>query len=372
MKIYAINNSYSFKGNDTSQDLGKVNGLKSDIAKFASYTLAANRIAVSNRLSSDIYDSFTKTVNEKIDNIEKFSLPYNKAKMLQEVAISAYEAKDYEKAGVILGKSMEVLADNLGFWEKDKQLLLNDSHNQAILKDFFYSSSNCQAKYQVMKSLNKLNSPKFLNIAQAVCNYDDDLVSPNDKKTIVEAREYLAKNYNLDILKQFIDKNDNYKIVVLRILSKWGTKKDVELAKTLIDDKNIQVSSLAEKTVSKLRHFDDISECEIEDYEEDAQRNVQTRDFDRYCSNYLERGENIELLKFSAAEEDITKIRQNINSISDNEKKNQLKLILANVSDREIDLELLKPVDDAKNTKETRTMLEAYLKLYVKVNSKEK
>lgn len=371
MRIFAINSNNNFKGYEAGIDLGTSNGLKSEIAKFTSYNLAQNRIAVTNRLSSDVYDSFTRNFNEKIGNIEKFSLPYNKAHILKEVAVNAYNTKDYDNAGVVLGKSFEMLSGNLGIWEKDKQILLKDPLNQKILKDFFYSSVNYKAKYQVMKSLNTLNSKRFLNIAQAVCNYDDDIVSPNDKKTIVEAREYLAKNYDLKLLEPFIDKNDNYKIAVLRILSKWGTKKDVELAQKLIDDKNIQVADFAEKTISKLRNLEK-PEYVDDDFDDDIPRTVKLQDFYRYLSNYIDKGEDLELLKISVAEEHLATIRQTINSISDVEKKNQLKLILANISDRDIDLEILKLVDDSKNDKETRMMLESYLKLYVKVNSKEK
>lgn len=365
MKIFPISHGLSFTSN-----LEEMNGNKSMVTMYANNIIRNQEPLLINNISNNVYDTFTRINNEKIKNIEKFSIPFNKAKMLKNIAQLMYNAEKYEDAGIILGESFKILKDNLGVWENDKQNLLSDKTNLQILKTFYNTSNNIKAKYNVIKNIKDLNNPIFLPIAEAICNCDDEIVTPNDKQTIFQAREILRKYYDLNLLEKFINKDDNYKIGVLKVLSKWGTQANIDLAKKLETDKNLQIASLAKKTVIKLRDANKYTDLNIDN----TSNNPFTinQNFQYVLNEYLKGNYScLRDIKYSASNQNIKALRTAIENAKDDDKKNNLKFVLANVSDKDFDLSLVEKTDNINNIQMQRYLIEAYLKMYVRNKRKD-
>ena len=198
MKISLLNHNFinnNFKQTNTSTiDMGQLTGVNSSVDTFVKAKFEERKQERINSLSYVIYDKFTKSYNQKIKDIEKFKHPYNKALMLQKLAQSYRTEGDVERAGIILAKSFNILNNNLGYWEDDKKKLIENPDNFKILKDFFYCSNNTKAKYFVMKSINDLNNPKFLPIAEDICEQDTDVTTSNSTRTIIEAKKLINKH----------------------------------------------------------------------------------------------------------------------------------------------------------------------------------
>lgn len=365
MKISPISHSLSFTNN-----LEDMNGNKSIVTTYANKIIRYQEPLLINNISNNVYDTFTRINDEKVKNIEKFSIPFNKAKILKDIAKSMYNAEKYEDAGIILGESFNILKGNLGVWENDKQNLLKDESNVQILKTFYNTSNNIKAKYNVMKNINDLNNPIFLPIAESICNCDDEIVAPNDKKTIFQAREFLNKYYDLNLLEKFINKDDNYKIGVLKVLSKWGTQVNIDLAKKLENDRNLQVSSLAKKTVIKLKNADKYTDFDLEN-DSNTPFTI-NQNFQYVLNDYLNGDYScFRDIKYSASNKNIKALRTAIENVKDNDKKNNLKFVLANVSDKDLDLLLVEKTDDTNYIEMPRYLIEAYLKMYVRNKRKD-
>lgn len=363
MKISAISNNLTFTNN-----IDEFNQNSSKVTAYTKNILQNKEPLFIKKISNNVYDTFTKTTNDKIKNIEKFSVPFNKSKILQETAKSMYNAEKYEDAGIILGTSFNILSKDLGAWENDKKNLLNDETNIQILKAFYSTSNNIKAKCNVMKSINELNNPLFLPIAEAVCNCDDDIITPNDKKTIYQAREFLNKHYDLNILKDFIDQDNDYKIGVLKVVSKWGTAKNIDMIKNLENDKNLQIATLAQKTIKKLRNIDKYSDIDIEINSPDVLKVNQ--DFQSSLDEYINKNSGLKDLKYSASSKNILSLRKAIKIVEDKDKRDNLKILLANISDKDYDLSVLERTIFLEGEKR-REFIEAYLKMYVRSKRKE-
>lgn len=257
MKIFAIgNNNISFKQNPQNAfSLGLLTGVESSTDVFVSNEFNKNQKEKTAKLSSMVYDRFSKNYDNKIENIEKFANPYNKALTLNNLAHSYYQSGEIEKAGVVLASSFNALNKDLGLWEDDKNKLIEKKENLDLLKDFFYCSNNSKAKFFVMKSLNDLNKPIFLPIAEDVCECDEDTTTINDKRTIYEARKFINKNYDLNQLNNYLDKEDFYKTAVLGLLSKWGLEDHSSIATKLCEDSNLQIQAQAQNLLSKLKQL---------------------------------------------------------------------------------------------------------------------
>ena len=257
MKISLLNHNFinnNFKQTNTSTiDMGQLTGVNSSVDTFVKAKFEERKQDRINSLSSVIYDKFTKTYNQKIKDIEKFKHPYNKALMLQKLAQSYRNEGDVERAGIILAKSFNILNSNLGYWEDDKKKLIENPNNFKILKDFFYCSNNTKAKYFVMKSINDLNNPEFLPIAEDICEQDTDVTTSNSTRTIIEAKKFINKHYNLNILRQYTDKNDFYKIAVINLVNKWGLENNANIISKLCNDENLQISALAKNAIDNIK-----------------------------------------------------------------------------------------------------------------------
>ena len=148
MKISPITYNLCFTNN-----LEEMNGGKSLVTAYANNIINRQETVLINNISENVYDTFKRTTDEKVKNIEKFSVPLNKAKVLKDIALSMYNTEKYEDAGVILGEVFDILNKNLGAWENDKNNLLKDESNIQILKTFFNTSNNIKAKYKVLMNL---------------------------------------------------------------------------------------------------------------------------------------------------------------------------------------------------------------------------
>lgn len=271
MKILLSNNNfinYNFKQSSTpTVDIGQLTGVNNSVDTFVKTKFEKNKQNRINILSSIIYDKFAQNYNQKINDIEKFKQPYNKALVLQKLAQSYRKEGEVEKAGILLAQSFNLLKTNEPYRQESIKKIIESKENKSILEDFFYCSNNIKAKYFVMKSLNKLDNPYYLSIAESICDCDTEKVTPNDKKTIYEARLLLNRYYNLDQLSSYLNENINYKIAVLNLLSKWGIEKHQEIPQKLFNDENEYVEIKAQQTKNILKNiskFYDLDEETIE------------------------------------------------------------------------------------------------------------
>lgn len=256
MKISTMNNfSYknNFKQTPVTVNISKLTGVDSKVDEFVKNRFENEKQTKLQMLSSAVYNRFVNKYNEEINKIEKFKNPYNKALMLQKLAQSYRNEGDVERAGIILAKSFNILNNNLGYWEDDKKKLIENPANFKILQDFFYCSNNTKAKYFVMKSINDLNNPKFLPIAEDICEQDTDVTTSNSTRTIIEAKKFINKHYNLNILQQYTDKNDFYKIAVINLVNKWGLENNANIISPLCNDENLQISALAKNAIDNIK-----------------------------------------------------------------------------------------------------------------------
>lgn len=283
MRIISINktnnnNKQPFKQNQNySVSLGSIIGVEKSVDTFVSNEFNKTKNNKINKISSTVFERFAQNWDKNVEDIEKFQNPYNKALILNNLAHSYHQNGEIEKAGIILAASLNELNKDLGFWEEDKKKLIEKEENITLLKDFFYYSNNITAKHFVMKSLNELNNPKFLPIAEDICECDDDITSINDNKTIYEAREFLNKNYNLNNLKAFFNLGDNYKSAALNIISKWGLEKHIPIAEKLQEDLNIGVKAKADSVVSKLERLKSTSENILVEDDKSSERKKRSK-----------------------------------------------------------------------------------------------
>ncbi len=270
MKISELKNySYklNFKQSPVAVNIGAITGIDNKVDEFVKHRFEKEKQTKLQLLSSAVYDRFTKSCNAKINEIEKFKQPYNKANMLKSVASSYYQGGDVEKAGVILAQAFNALDKEEPYRQNEIKSFIESKENKKILEDFFYCSNNIKAKYFVMKSLNKLDNPYYLPIAEAVCDCDSQRVAPNDKKTIYEAKLFLNRYYDLNMIYSYIDENDNYKIGALNLLSKWGLEKHQKLPQKLFDDENEYVYAKARQTESNLKRASNFIDIEDDNFE---------------------------------------------------------------------------------------------------------
>ena len=256
MKILAINNNHSINFKQSSPktiNIGGITGVENKVDEFVKTEFESKKENKIKLLTDSIYSKFTQHYDNAINGIEKFNKPYQKAYMLQKLAHSYRKEGDVEKAGIILATSFNLLKNDLGYWEDDKKQLINDSVNMNILKDFFYCSNNNSAKYFVMKSINDLNNPKFLPIAEDICEKDTDITTPNSTRTIREAKKFINKHYNLDVLKPYTNKNDFYKIAVIKLVDKWGLENNANVIENLCKDEDLTISALAQNAIDNIK-----------------------------------------------------------------------------------------------------------------------
>ena len=350
MKISLLNHNYinsNFKQTNTSTiDMGQLTGVNSSVDTFVKAKFEERKQDRINSLSSVIYDKFTKSYNQKIKDIEKFKHPYNKALMLKSVADSYHKGGDVEKAGVILAQAFNALDKKEPYRQNEIKSFIESKENKKILEDFFYCSNNIKAKYFVMRSLNKLDNPYYLPIAEAVCDCDSQRVAPNDKKTIYEAKQFLNRYYDLNMIYSYIDENDNYKIGALNLLSKWGLEKHQKLPQKLFDDENEYVDAKARQTESNLKSASKFIDIEDDNFEPN-----------RLLPEKNEMPDRIKLLKYIEENKDKD---VDINSIKQ----------LGQVGITIRDAQAVRPEKDKQYSRYEAAKAEAFLKIVLRGNIK--
>lgn len=258
MRILAINNNNHINFRQSTLNtinIGKITGVKPQIDEFVKTEFDEKKENKLQHLTNSVYEKFTQHYDKAINNIEKFKHPYNKAYILNELAHSYYKNGNIEKSAIILAQAFNDLDKNAPYRQDDIKKLVESDVNKNILQDFFYCSNNTKANFFVMQSLNKLDNKFYLPIAEAICDCDEDRVTVNDRKTINEARMFLNRYYNLALLNSYTNDNDNYKVAILEILSKWGIENHYKIAEKLTNDENEYIQSKAIKTVSKLKNI---------------------------------------------------------------------------------------------------------------------
>lgn len=297
MKILAINNNHSINFKQSlpkTINIGGITGVENKVDEFVKTEFESKKENKIKLLTDSIYSKFTQHYDNAINNIEKFKHPYNKAYILNELAHSYYKNGNIEKSAIILAQAFNDLDKNAPYRQDDIKKLVESDVNKNILQDFFYCSNNTKANFFVMQSLNRLDNKFYLPIAEAICDCDEDRVTINDKQTINEARLFLDKHYNIDLINSYINDNDNYKLAILEILSKWGLEKHKNIAEKLINDENEYIQSKAIKTVSKLKNI-----SKHVTIDEDSQEENRTLPVNKDCFNKLE------ILKHLEAKEDV-------------------------------------------------------------------
>ena len=349
MKISLLNNNFVNKNFKQTViptiDIGKLTGVNERVDQFVKEKFEERKQNTINNLSTLTYDRFTKTYNQKIDDVEKFNKPYQKALILQKLAHSYYENKNIEKAAIVLTQSLNTVDKNQKYLDKEIKNLIEAKINRNILEDFFYCSNNIKAKYFVMKSLNNLNEPYYLPIAEAVCNCDSEKVTLNDNKTIYEAKQFLNKHYNLDLIASYIENDSNTKIGALNLLSKWGLEKHQKIAKKLFEDEDDYVNKKAKNVFSCLKNTQNYNELDFEtepDRELLPQRTPKSR---------------TALMELIKANEDNTSVIKYIKE-------------LGNIVTLPKEALTIKPKDSEEYSKPDEIKAEAFLKIIVRGNIK--
>lgn len=297
MKILAINNNHSINFKQSSPktiNIGSITGVENKVDEFVKTEFESKKENKIKLLTDSIYSKFTQHYDNAINGIEKFNKPYQKAYMLQKLAHSYRKEGDIEKAAIILAQAFNNLDKNAPYRQDDIKKLVESDMNKRIMEDFFYCSNSTKANFFVMHSLNKLDNKHYIPIAEAICDCDEDRVTINEKRTINEARLYLNRHYNIDLINSYINDNDNYKIAILEILSKWGLEEHKNIAEKLINDENEYIQSKAIKTVSKLKNI-----SKHITIDEDSQEENRTLPVNKDCFNKLE------ILKHLESKEDV-------------------------------------------------------------------
>lgn len=349
MKISELKNysyKFNFKQSPATINIGAITGIDNKVDEFVKHRFEKEKQTKLQLLSSAVYDRFTKSYNARINEIEKFKHPYNKANMLKSVADSYHKGGDAEKAGVILAQAFDVLDKKEPYRQNEIKSFIESKENKKILEDFFYCSNNIKAKYFVMKSLNKLDNPYYLPIAEAVCDCDSQRVAPNDKKTIYEAKQFLNRYYDLNMIYSYIDENDNYKIGALNLLSKWGLEKHQKLPQKLFDDENEYVDAKARQTESNLKRASRFIDIEDDNFEPN-----------RLLPEKNEMPDRIKLLKYIEENKDRD---VDINSIKQ----------LGQVGITIRDAQAVRPEKDKQYSRYEAAKAEAFLKIVVRGNIK--
>ena len=369
MKISELNNfsyKFNFKQSPVNINIGLLTGIDNKVDEFVKNKFENEKKTKSQTLSSLVYDKFTRSYDSAISKIEKFKNPYNKALILNKLAQSYRNNDDVERAGIILAKSFNILKNNLGYWEDDKKKLVENPANFKILKDFFYCSNNNNAKYFVMKSINDLNNPKFLPIAEDICEQDTDITTLNSTKTIREAKKLINKYYNLGILRQYTDKNDFYKIAVINLVNKWGLENNANIIFKLCNDENLQISALAKNAIDNIKR----NPNPIPQSEEDMQPKGEYELPVKYGFNLKDviiSKENLKTLKFFKNEYRLKDIITEINESNDITRTIQFIKILGQRGYLSSHAKVVEPNETDLNAL-TKRKTEAYLKIQVRNN----
>lgn len=370
MKISLLNHNYinsNFKQTGTPTiDMGQLTGVNSSVDTFVKAKFEERKQDRINSLSSVIYDKFTKSYNQKIKDIEKFKHPYNKALMLQKLAQSYRTEGDVERAGIILAKSFNVLNNDLGYWEDEKKKLIENPDNFKILKDFFYCSNNTKAKYFVMKSINDLNNPKFLPIAEDICEQDTDVTTSNSTRTIIEAKKFINKHYNLNILRKYTDKNDFYKIAVINLVNKWGLENNANIISQLCNDENLQISALAKNAIDNIKRNPNPIPQSEEDIKPKSEYELPIK-YGFNLKDIIISKEDLKALKFYKNEFRLKDIITEINESNDMSRTIQFIKILGQRGYLSSHAKVVEPKETDINPI-TKRKTEAYLKIQVRNN----
>lgn len=235
--------------------LESATGVDSFVTERVNKTFAESKAEAKQRIFDKFYDNFQNEWIARLNGIERYENKINRAEILNKLSMSYYDNGDVEKSAVILASSFNLLQKRPIF-EVEKlryQSLVNDPKNLKILKDFYKTSQNHNARFFVTESLRKLNSSYYLPIAEDILEYDKDTMIYSDKATSISARKFLHSFYNFNLLKDALKKNSLYKSAALSVLDKWGLKEDISLVELFKSGEDIQIKNKAKYVASRLQ-----------------------------------------------------------------------------------------------------------------------
>ena len=217
-----------------------------------------------------------------------------------------------------------------------------------------------------MKSINDLNNPKFLPIAEDICEQDTDVTTSNSTRTIIEAKKFINKHYNLNILRQYTDKNDFYKIAVINLVNKWGLENNANIISKLCNDENLQISALAKNAIDNIKR----NPNPISQSEEDIQPKSEYELPIKYGFNLKDTiisKEDLKALKFYKNDFSLKDIVTEIKKSDDKTRTMQFIKILGQRGYLSSHAELVEPNETDINPI-TKRKAEAYLKIKIRNN----
>lgn len=254
MQNYTEYKNISFSQNHNIK-LESVTGVDSFVTECVNKTFAASKAEAKERISDKFYDNFQNEWLARLNGIQRYENNLNRAEILNKISMSYYDSGDVEKSAVILASSFNLLQEKPVF-EAEKlryQSLVKEPKHLKILKDFYKTSQNHNARFFVTESLRKLNSSYYLPVAEDILEYDKDTMIYSDKATSVSARKFLHSFYNFNLLKDALKKNSLYKSAALSVFDKWGLKEDVPLIELFKSDDDIQIKNKAKYVASRLQ-----------------------------------------------------------------------------------------------------------------------
>lgn len=235
--------------------LESVTGVDSFVTECVNKTFAESKAEAKERIGDKFYDNFQNEWLARLNGIQRYENKINRAEILNKLSMSYYDSGDVEKSAVILASSFNLLQDKPVF-EIEKlryQSLVKNPQNFKILKDFYKTSQNHNARFFVTESLRKLNSSYYLPVAEDILEYDKDTMIYSDKATSVSARKFLHSFYNFNLLKDALKQSSLYKSAALSVLDKWGVKEDIPLVELFKSDEDVQIKNKAKYVASKLQ-----------------------------------------------------------------------------------------------------------------------
>ena len=180
-----------------SIQMERISGMQTYTDSFVRTSLKEQQTSIVDNIAQKTIRKFENQWLTKAQNTKRYDTAINKTEFFNNLATSFYNEKEYEKAAISLAISINSVDKNPKFESdklKFKQLIQNDK-NLNILKDFYATSKNNNAKVYVMECLKNYNSEFFLPVAEDVLEGDIDELRYSDRLSSAKAREYLHNFY---------------------------------------------------------------------------------------------------------------------------------------------------------------------------------
>ena len=239
-----------------SIQMERISGMQTYTDSFVRTSLKEQQTSIVDNIAQKTIRKFENQWLTKAQNTKRYDTAINKTEFFNNLATSFYNEKEYEKAAISLAISINSVDKNPKFESdklKFKQLIQNDK-NLNILKDFYATSKNNNAKVYVMECLKNYNSEFFLPVAEDVLEGDIDELRYSDRLSSAKAREYLHNFYKFDLLKPALNGTTIQQNAALNIIAKWGTPNEITMIRELLAKEEKGEISIDYEIKNKAKH----------------------------------------------------------------------------------------------------------------------